>query len=141
MRVVNSHVNHHAPVSNGSTQKRSYNTDEAATQILRGGYRHYDRNGDGRIELSFTLDTAFTAQQKASIRKALQAWQEVTNIVFKERSAYADGSIAINADPSTSGGESTLPNRYYSDITATLGTFDASDAPENGDYFLFNGYS
>ncbi|WP_448652262.1 M10 family metallopeptidase C-terminal domain-containing protein [Pseudomonas fluorescens] len=136
MRVVNSHVNHHAPVSNGSTQKRSYNTDEAATQILRGGYRHYDRNGDGRIELSFTLDTAFTAQQKASIRKALQAWQEVTNIVFKERSAYADGSIAINADPSTSGGESTLPNRYYSAITTTLGTFDASDAPENGDYFL-----
>ncbi|NWA81787.1 M10 family metallopeptidase C-terminal domain-containing protein [Pseudomonas sp. D2002] len=153
MRVAHSFVNQSVPdnelptlnapafspystLSTRATQQRSFNTDEAAQQILRGGYRHYDRNGDGKIELSFTLDPAFSAPQKAAIRKALQAWQDVANIVFKERSADADGSIAIKADPSTSAGESHLPNRYHNDMTTTIGTYNASDAPENGDYFL-----
>ncbi|WP_446434109.1 M10 family metallopeptidase C-terminal domain-containing protein [Pseudomonas sp. 1152_12] len=136
MRIANSVVNHHAPMFKGSVKKASFTTDEAARQILRGGYRHYDRNGDGRIELSFTLDPAFSAQQKAAIRKALQAWQEVINIVFKESSASADGSITIKANPETSGGRSHLPDWYHADMTTTIGTKGASDTPQNGDYFL-----
>lgn len=136
MRVANSFVNHHAPMFNRAVKKASFTTDEAARQILRGGYRHYDRNGDGKIELSFTLDAAFSAQQKASIRKALQAWQEVTNIVFKEPSASADGSITIKANPETSGGKSHLPDLYHADMTTIIGTKGASDTPQNGDYFL-----
>ncbi|MFL1551325.1 M10 family metallopeptidase C-terminal domain-containing protein [Pseudomonas sp. O64] len=153
MRVANSLVNQsvrsnelptlNAPavsrvtsVSGGVTQKASYSTDDAAKQILRGGYRHYDRNGDGKIELSFTLGEQFSTQQKVSIRQALQAWQDVANIVFKEGSTDSDGSITINADPNTSGGRAQLPNGYYGDVAATIGTQGAAESPNNGDYFL-----
>lgn len=104
-------------------------------QILRGGYRHYDRNGDKKIELSFTLDERFSTQQKASIRQALQDWQELAHIVFKERSASADGSIDIKADPATSGGVSHLPSRSHRNMTTVIGTEDAWEAPRKGDYF------
>src|SRR5476649_1316874 len=101
MRVATSFVAHHlhqpelpefsapafthlAHVSMAPAQKPAFGTQEAANQILRGGYRHYDRDGDGKIELSFTLDEKFSAQQKVSIRQALQMWQDVTTIIFKE---------------------------------------------------------
>jgi len=35
-----------------SAVKPSFTTDEAAAQLVRGGFRHYDRNGDGKIDLS-----------------------------------------------------------------------------------------
>ena len=153
MKVANSFVNHHSAdnelptlshrafaqlsaASNNTHYKSSYSTDEAASQILRGGYRHYDRNGDGNIELSFTLDEAFSAPQKTAIRKALQAWQDVTSIVFKERASPTDGSITIKADPATSGGVSHLPSGYHPDMTTFIGTEGAADAPKSGDYFL-----
>ncbi|WP_455824274.1 M10 family metallopeptidase C-terminal domain-containing protein [Pseudomonas graminis] len=153
MKVAHSHVNQHTAdnelptlsnpafaqlpaASNTSGYKPSYSTDDAANQILRGGYRHYDRDGDGTIELSFTLDNAFSPQQKTAIRKALQAWQDVTTLVFKERAGGADGSITIKADPTTSGGISQLPEATHGHVTTTIGTDDAADAPQNGDYFL-----
>lgn len=153
MRVASSAINNYASnneqpalnapaflqgkaVSNVAALKPSFSTDDAAKQILRGGYRHYDRNNDGKIELSFTLDATFSAQQKASIRQALQAWQDVTNIVFKEGTTQRDGSITIKANPNTSGGISHLPNQYHADMTTTIGTEGAAKAPTPGDYFL-----
>lgn len=153
MRVAHSFVNQPVPdnelptlnapafspystLSTRATQQRSFNTDEAAQQILRGGYRHYDRNGDGKIELSFTLDPAFSAPQKVAIRKALQAWQDVANIAFKEGSTQLDGSITFKAAPNTSGGKSHLPDWDHADMTTTIGTKGASETPKNGDYFL-----
>lgn len=153
MKVAHSHVNQYAAdselptlsnpafaqlpaASNTPGYKPSYNTDNAANQILREGYRHYDRNGDGRIELSFSIDTAFSPQQQTAIRRALQAWQDVTNIVFKERASGTDGSITIEADPSTSGGISNLPSVRHGNMKTKIGTKKADAHPKNGDYFL-----
>lgn len=154
MRVATSFVDHHphhpqlpassapafthpAHVATAPARKPAFGTGEAANQILRGGYRHYDRDGDGKIELSFTLDEQFSAQQKVSIRQALQMWQDVTTVIFKENSTCADGSITIAADPRTSGGVSQLPNQYYGDMNASIGTQGAREVPAHGDYFLF----
>lgn len=75
-------------------------------------------------------------QQKASLRKALTSWQDVTNIVFKEGAPGPDGSITIKANPDDNGGVSGLPNRWYGDMSTTVGTKGASDAPRHGDVFL-----
>lgn len=125
-----------ATTSDGATSKKTFTTDDAAKQILREGSRHYDRNGDNKIELSFTLDDQFSVQQKASLRKALTSWQDVTNIVFKEGAPGPDGSITIKANPDDNGGVSGLPNRWYGDMSTTVGTKGASDAPRHGDVFL-----
>ncbi|MGC6372684.1 M10 family metallopeptidase C-terminal domain-containing protein [Pseudomonas sp. K2I15] len=118
-----------------SAVKPSFTTDEAAAQLVRGGFRHYDRNGDGKIDLSFTMDERFSAQQKVSVRMALQAWSDVTNINFKENASGVDGSISILANPEGNGGVAGLPNKYYGDLTATIGIKNASDAPRPGDNF------
>lgn len=117
-----------------SDVKPSFTTDQAATQLLRGGFRHHDRNGDGKIDLSFTMDERFSTQQKVSIRMALQAWSDVTNIKFKENATGVDGSLNIIADPNTNDGLAGLPNEYYGDVTATIGTRNASN-PRQGDNF------
>lgn len=119
-----------------ANEKPSLTTDEAGKQITRGGWRHYDRNGDGKIELSFKIDAGFSAGQQALIRQALQAWQDVTNITFKERSTQADGVINVVKDSETNGGLAQLPGYYSGDVFAKIGTKGVTDSPRRGEYFV-----
>ena len=115
--------------------KPSLSTDEAGKKITRGGYRHYDRNGDGKIELSFTIEPGFSASQQARIKQSLDAWQDVANITFKEDATDVDGSLRFIKDPSTSGGLGDLPNSYFRDMQLLIGTKDTPDSPPDGSYF------
>ncbi|MGO8609920.1 hypothetical protein ACC848_43980, partial [Rhizobium johnstonii] len=77
----------------GATQKPSFTTDQAAKQITRENHRFRDRNGDQKIDLNYTVDASFTAQQKQRVRQAVQAWQDVANINFREQSNGTDGAL------------------------------------------------
>lgn len=109
--------------------KPSFSTDQAATHITRGGFRHYDRNGDKRIEVFFNIDKSFSPIQKDKIRQVLRAWQDVANISFKEGSGQGDGSINIANKPGLSGGESYQPNKHFGNIDTFVGTMGIPAAP------------
>lgn len=69
--------------------KPSYSVDEAATQLLRDGAAYQDRDGSGKIELTYTFLTSassstmnkhgisgfsqFSAQQKGQAALAMQS--------------------------------------------------------------------
>ncbi|MBD8671118.1 M10 family metallopeptidase C-terminal domain-containing protein [Pseudomonas lurida] len=116
--------------------KPSLSTEDAGKHIARGGWNHRDRNGDGRIELSFTIDAGFSAGQQARIRQALQAWQDVTNIRFKENSTQVDGTINFIKDSTLAGGVAQFPSYYSGDVWAKIGTKNVSDSPGRGNHFM-----
>lgn len=122
---------------NAGNGKISFSTEEAGKYIVRNGYRHYDHNNSQKIELSFTIGTGFSAGQQARIRQALEAWQDVANITFKEHATGTDGSLKFNKDPSHNGGFGSVPNRYSRDMSIIVGTKYVGDSPGKGDYFTF----
>lgn len=73
-----------------SNPKKSYNTDQAAEQITRLGYRWKNINRDGTTHISYQFFTPsiatfnspkganeFTAGQKSDARRAMQLWSDV----------------------------------------------------------------
>lgn len=121
----------------GAQEKPSFTTDQAARQLTRGNFKFRDRNADGKIEISVKIDPSFSSGQQASIRNALQYWQDVTNIVFKEGATRSDGSIDIVNDPNNTGGLSGLPDPYFADVHTQVGSEGASNNPVAGDIFPF----
>lgn len=112
----------------------SYTTDQAAKHLTRGGYKWRDRNNDGKIDLSYTLDSRFTPHQKSRIKEGLRSWAEVTNLSFKENAKGADASLRISPLAGDRGGVASLPNSF-SIGTVDIGTQGADGKLEHGTLF------
>ncbi|GAB5346125.1 zinc metalloprotease [Pseudomonas fluorescens] len=101
---------HNLPVSDpgpfgvGANNKPSYTTDQAAKHITRENMAFRDRNDDQKVDLTYTVDKRFTAQQQHRVRQAVQSWQDVANITFKEQAGGADGTVNIRSNPGGDGG-------------------------------------
>ena len=86
--------------------KPSFSVDQAATQLLRDGAAYQDKDGSGKIELTYTFLTSvssstmnkhgitgfsqFSAQQKAQAVLAMQSWADVANVTFTEKASGGD---------------------------------------------------
>ena len=91
--------------------KPSYSVDEAATQLLRDGAAYQDKDGSGKIELTYTFLTSassstmnkhgitgfsqFSAQQKAQAVLAMQSWADVAKITFTDKATGGDGHMTF----------------------------------------------
>ncbi|UVL37803.1 serralysin family metalloprotease [Pseudomonas sp. B21-040] len=91
--------------------KPSYSVDQAATQLLRDGAAYQDKDGSGKIELTYTFLTSassstmnkhgitgfsqFSSQQKAQAVLAMQSWADVANVTFTEKSTGGDGHMTF----------------------------------------------
>lgn len=95
-----------------SNPKKSYNTDQAAEQITRLGYRWKNINRDGTTHISYQFFTPsiatfnspkganeFTAGQKSDARRAMQLWSDVANVTFRQNAPYAEGKMLLGNDP------------------------------------------
>lgn len=123
------------PIGFGATTKPTYTTDQAGKHITRDNLRFHDRNGDKKVDLSYTVDSSFTAQQQQRVRHAVQSWQDVANITFKERAEGADGTVNIKNNPRGDRGVATSPTRSTASTTATIGTLKAGSTPGLGSHF------
>ena len=100
--------------------KPSFSVDQAATQLLRDGAAYQDKDGSGKIELTYTFLTSvssstmnkhgitgfsqFSNQQKAQAVLAMQSWADVANVTFTEKATGGDGHMTFgNYDVSTGG--------------------------------------
>ncbi|OOG15425.1 serralysin family metalloprotease [Pseudomonas sp. C9] len=91
--------------------KPSYSVDQAATQLLRDGAAYQDKDGSGKIELTYMFLTSassstmnkhgitgfsqFSSQQKAQAVLAMQSWADVANVTFTEKSTGGDGHMTF----------------------------------------------
>ncbi|WP_223448518.1 MULTISPECIES: serralysin family metalloprotease [Pseudomonas] len=91
--------------------KPSFSVDQAATQLLRDGAAYQDKDGSGKIELTYTFLTSassstlykhgitgfsqFSAQQKAQAVLAMQSWADVANVTFTDKTAGGDGHMTF----------------------------------------------
>ncbi|NVZ53170.1 M10 family metallopeptidase C-terminal domain-containing protein [Pseudomonas sp. B6002] len=116
--------------------KKSFNTDQAAKHITRGGFKFHDRNQDSKVVVGFSFSGSFTADQKARARQALKSYADVANISFIENGGHVDGAIVIRGVPGFWSGYADFPNRYRSNVTANVGTGGAGPNPEVGSQFL-----
>jgi Ca2+-binding RTX toxin-like protein len=123
--------------SNGSSKKPSFNTDQAAKHITRGGYKFHDRNADQKVVIAYRFEGGMTAGQKERCVSSLQAWGDLANVTFKESTDNTDGSITIKDIPGYSGGWATLPNEQFIHGQANIGTGGAESTPTLGSYFPF----
>ncbi|PRC13680.1 M10 family metallopeptidase C-terminal domain-containing protein, partial [Pseudomonas poae] len=123
------------PFGEGVGSKPSYTTDQAAKQITRENLRFHDRNGDSKIDLHYTLDKSFTAHQQQRVKQAVQAWQDVANINFREQSDGTDGTLNIHNNPRGDRGVAISPNRSTTRTTATIGTLGGGSSPALGSHF------
>ncbi|MFK0312779.1 serralysin family metalloprotease [Pseudomonas sp. NPDC090233] len=100
--------------------KPSFTVDQAATQLLRDGAAWQDVNKDGTISLSYTFlnrapsdfysrdlgsFSAFSVQQKAQAKLAMQSWADVAKVTFTEAASGGDGHMTFgNYSDGSSGG-------------------------------------
>lgn len=87
------------PFGVGASRKPTFTTEQAGKHITRDSLHFHDRNGDKRVDLSYTVDPQFSAAQQRRVRQAAQSWEDVANISFKERAAGADGTVHIKNNP------------------------------------------
>ncbi|MEX5547556.1 M10 family metallopeptidase C-terminal domain-containing protein [Pseudomonas pergaminensis] len=125
-------LNYHAMRS--AMGQTSYTTDQAAKHLTRRGLKWRDKDNDGKVDLSYTLDARFTSDQKARIRESLKSWAEVTNVTFKENAQGRDGSLNISAIPGFGGGVASLPTGN-SVGSVNIGTGGADGKLEHGTQF------
>jgi hypothetical protein len=123
------------PFGVGANHKPSFTTDQAARQITRENLRFHDRNADQKIDLHYTVDKRFDAQQQHRVRQALQSWQDVANINFREQSVGTDGMLSIHNNPRGDRGVATSPNRSNARTSATIGTLGGGRSPALGSHF------
>lgn len=123
------------PFGVGAGNKPSYTTDQAASQLTRENLRFHDRNGDSKVDVNYTVDGSFTQQQQRRVRQAVQSWQDVANINFREQAGGADGTLNIRNNPSGDRGVATFPGRFNTQTTATIGTRGESGSPTLGSHF------
>ena len=123
------------PFGAGASKKPSFTTDQAAKQITRENHRFRDRNGDQKIDLHYTVDASFTAQQKQRVHQAVQAWQDVANISFREQSNGTDGALSIHNNPRGDRGVADLPHGSTNRTAATIGTRGGAASPALGSHF------
>lgn len=99
--------------------KPSFTVDQAATQLLRDGAAWKDLNKDGFINLTYSFLTrapadfdrelgsfsAFSAQQQAQAKLAMQSWSDVAKITFQQAASGGDGHMTYgNYSDGSSGG-------------------------------------
>ncbi|WP_017905890.1 serralysin family metalloprotease [Pseudomonas asplenii] len=99
--------------------KPSYTSEQAAQQIIRHGHAWLDRNGDGKIDLTYSFLSApnqafikmglrgfseFSSLQKAQAALALQAWADVADIAFTEAQTGGDGHLTFGNSQSAQEG-------------------------------------
>ncbi|WP_411379524.1 M10 family metallopeptidase C-terminal domain-containing protein [Pseudomonas sp. MPB26] len=123
------------PFGVGVGNKPSYTTDQAARQLTRGNLHYHDRDGDSKVDVNYTVDNSFTHAQQQRVRQALQSWEDVANISFRERSGGADGSLNILNNPRSDRGYASFPNRFTANNYATIGTLGESRSPALGSHF------
>ncbi len=123
------------PFGVGASSKPSFTTDQAARQITRENLRFHDRNADGKIDLHYTVDKSFDTQQQQRVHQAVQSWQDVANINFREQSSGTDGVLSIHNNPSGDRGVATSPNRFNARTSATIGTLGGARSPALGSHF------
>ncbi|MHC8286566.1 serralysin family metalloprotease [Pseudomonas sp. XS1P51] len=91
--------------------KASFSVDQAATQLLRDGAAYQDKDGSGKIELTYTFLTSassstmnkhgitgfsqFSAQQKAQAVLAMQSWADVAKVTFTDKASGGDGHMTF----------------------------------------------
>ena len=91
--------------------KPSFSVDQAATQLLRDGAAYQDKDGSGKIELTYTFLTSassstmnkhgitgfsqFSAQQKAQAVLAMQSWADVANVTFTDKATGGDAHMTF----------------------------------------------
>ncbi|WP_339529686.1 MULTISPECIES: M10 family metallopeptidase C-terminal domain-containing protein [unclassified Pseudomonas] len=132
---------HNLPVSDlgpfgaRAGNKPSYATDQAAKHITRDNLRFHDRNGDSKVDVNYTVDNSFTKPQQQRVRQAVQSWQDVANINFREQSDNSDGTLNIRNNPRGDRGVATFPGRSTSNTSATIGTLRESGSPALGSHF------
>ncbi|NWD90212.1 M10 family metallopeptidase C-terminal domain-containing protein [Pseudomonas sp. K5002] len=114
--------------------KPTYTTDQAGKHITRDNMRFQDRNGDNKVDLSYTVDSSFTPQQKQRVCEAVQSWQDVANINFREQAGGTEGTVNIRNNPRGDLGVATFP-RGTTTTTATIGTRGTNSAPALGSHF------
>ncbi len=98
--------------------KPSFTADQAADSILRKNLSWHDKNGDGKIDLTYTFLTdkpanynpslgtfsQFSALQKAQAVLSMQSWADVANVSFTEAAKGGDGHMTFgNYNVSTGG--------------------------------------
>jgi Ca2+-binding RTX toxin-like protein len=123
------------PYGAGAGNKPSFTTDQAGKQITRDGLRFHDRNGDQKVDLQYTVDKSFNNQQQQRVRQAVQSWQDVANINFREQANGTDGMLSIHNNPRGDRGVATSPNRSNARTTATIGTLGGGSSPALGSHF------
>lgn len=120
----------------GFNHKQSFTTDQAAKQITRENLRFHDRNSDQSIDLNYKVDESFSTRQKQRVRQAVQAWQDVANINFREGPGNTDGAVHIYNNPRGDRGVATSPHRSVTRTTATVGTAGESGSPALSSHFM-----
>jgi serralysin len=99
----------------------SYTVDQAAAQITRLGYHFNDKDGDGKVALTYSFTQAqpalfdpllgdfvvFNPLQIAQTKLALRGWSDVANLTFTEAAQGGEGHLSL-ASYSQSKGEAAF---------------------------------
>lgn len=95
--------------------KRSFDANQATNNLTRKNARWDDRNGDGKVSISYSFERGyaqFNDRQRAQARTAMQAWSDVANLVFEENGPAREGRMSFGISSSVPTAVGWYPHPY-----------------------------
>lgn len=88
-------------------------SDKVARDLTRDNLKLKDKNGDGKLTVSYKfLDQGageFSQARKKAFKSAIKAWEDVVKVKFTENAKEADAFFVLHANPGV-GGYAVMPN-------------------------------
>ena len=95
--------------------KRSFDGRQAADNLTRGNAKWHDRNGDGKVTVSYSFNSAawrFNEQQREMARRAMQSWSDVSNLSFEENGPRTEGKMSFAISGAVGTAVGFYPNNH-----------------------------
>lgn len=77
---------------------RSFDERQAADNLTRENAKWHDRNGDGKVTVSYSFNSVawrFDERQREMARRAVQSWSDVSNLSFEENGLRTEGKMSF----------------------------------------------
>lgn len=94
---------------------RSFDERQASENLTRANAKWHDRNGDGKVSVSYSFDGAarrFDERQREMARRAMQSWSDVSNLTFQENGPRTEGKMSFGISSAVPSAVGAFPSNH-----------------------------
>ncbi|CRM89586.1 Serralysin precursor [Pseudomonas sp. 22 E 5] len=99
-----------------NVRMRSFDERQATDNLTRGNHKWHDKNGDGKVSVSYSFNSdawQFDGRQREMARRAMQSWSDVSKLSFEENGPRTEGKMSFGISSAVSTAVGYYPSNHY----------------------------